>query len=561
MSMREIVKDSTSQSVVIRIIDSTTGLPETGVEYDTSGIDMWYRREGATKTSITEVALAALDSVWAAGGIEHMGDGYYRLDLPDAAVATGCNGVMVGGAVTDMIVIGCYVPLVDFDPYDSVPEVDLTHVMGTILTETAGGRLAAAIIKLFDVATPLLVASDVMRGTNGSNTTVPDAAGIAAGLHTTTDGKIDGLVVPDAAGTAAALHATTDGKIDSLVVPDAAGTAAALHATTDGKIDGLDDLNAQEVRDAMKLAPTAGAAAAGSVDIHLDTIEADTDELQTNQGNWATAAGFSTPANVTDAQTAIVAEIDANESKIDTAIADIGTVDGKADTIQAKTDTLPSDPADASVIAGRFDTVDTRLTAARAGYLDNLSGHTPQTGDTFAALPANFSDLSIAVTTGRVDVGSIEGADATDQIRDSIVDDATRIDASAINTLSGFAPDNTIADVDDLGVVASETGIEAHVTDALNTYDPPTRAELTSDKDEIIAQVDANETKIDAVDSTVDAIKAVTDFIQKWTDNKIGFSGSAMVLYDDDGVTPLRTWTLSEGTLDVSGPYDRAKAT
>lgn len=56
---------------------------------------------------------------------------------------------------------------------------DLTHVMGTILTETVSGRLAAAIIKLFDVVTPLLVASDVMRGTDSANTTVPDAAGTA----------------------------------------------------------------------------------------------------------------------------------------------------------------------------------------------------------------------------------------------------------------------------------------------------------------------------------------------------------------------------------------------
>jgi hypothetical protein len=57
--------------------------------------------------------------------------------------------------------------------------VDLTHIMGTILTEGAAGRLAAAFIKLLDVATPLLVASDVMRGTDGANTTVPDAAGTA----------------------------------------------------------------------------------------------------------------------------------------------------------------------------------------------------------------------------------------------------------------------------------------------------------------------------------------------------------------------------------------------
>lgn len=45
-------------------------------------------------------------------------------------------------------------------------DAKITYIMDTILTETAGGRLAAAFIKLFDVVTPLLVASDVMRGTN-----------------------------------------------------------------------------------------------------------------------------------------------------------------------------------------------------------------------------------------------------------------------------------------------------------------------------------------------------------------------------------------------------------
>ncbi len=45
-------------------------------------------------------------------------------------------------------------------------------------------------------------------------------------------------------------------------------------------------------------------------------------------------------------------------------------------------------------------------TDARAGYLDNLNGHTPQTGDTYAALPANFSDLAITATAGYVTVGT-----------------------------------------------------------------------------------------------------------------------------------------------------------
>ena len=100
--MRPILKGSTDQSVVIRIVDSVDGTPETGVVYNTSGIDLWYRREGAAKTSITEATLSALTDAHSDGGILHIGDGYYRLDLPDAAVASGANGVTVGGTVTGM---------------------------------------------------------------------------------------------------------------------------------------------------------------------------------------------------------------------------------------------------------------------------------------------------------------------------------------------------------------------------------------------------------------------------------------------------------------------------
>lgn len=119
---RPIKKGSTDQSTVIRIIDSTAGTPENAVEHDTSGIDLWWRREGETKTVITEVALASLDAAHSDGGIELIGDGYYRLDLPDAAVAAGSgeNSVQIGGTVTGMIVIGNEHALVDYDPYDSV---------------------------------------------------------------------------------------------------------------------------------------------------------------------------------------------------------------------------------------------------------------------------------------------------------------------------------------------------------------------------------------------------------------------------------------------------------
>jgi len=53
-----------------------------------------------------------------------------------------------------------------------VVKSNLAQILGTALTETAGW-LAAGFKKLFNVATPLLVASDVMRGTDSANTTTP----------------------------------------------------------------------------------------------------------------------------------------------------------------------------------------------------------------------------------------------------------------------------------------------------------------------------------------------------------------------------------------------------
>jgi len=136
---RPIKKGSTDQSTTIRIIDSTNFTPENSVEYDTAGIDLWFRREQETKTSITEAALASLDSAHADGGIELIGNGYYRLDLPDPAVAAGSgeNSVLIGGTITGMIVIGNEHALVDYDPYDAV-RLGLT-ALPNAAADAAGG--------------------------------------------------------------------------------------------------------------------------------------------------------------------------------------------------------------------------------------------------------------------------------------------------------------------------------------------------------------------------------------------------------------------------------------
>jgi hypothetical protein len=180
---RAVKKGTTDQSVIIRIVDSTTGLPETAVEHNTAGIDLWYRREGAAKVSITEVALAALTTAHTDGGIEHIGDGYYRLDLPDAAFATGANGLMVGGTVTGMVVIGIYIDLVDYDADDLA---DLNRA------EMDSNSTKLALIS----AIPDAVWDEVMEGTETGRQMMRLLRAMAAG-KSQDDGKefmsIDGL--------------------------------------------------------------------------------------------------------------------------------------------------------------------------------------------------------------------------------------------------------------------------------------------------------------------------------------------------------------------------------
>ncbi|MEA3478428.1 MAG: hypothetical protein U9R60_09635, partial [Bacteroidota bacterium] len=246
--MRQVKKGSTDQSVVVRVIDSTSGLPETGVAYNTAGAALWYRKEGGSKTSITLATLAATNSAHSDGGFIHVGDGYCRLDLPDAAVASGANGVIIGGTFTDMVVIGTYVPLVDFDPYDSVR-------MG--------------------------------------QTALPNAAADAAG----------GLPISDAGGLdlddipiTSEFNARTLPSADYVVTTDTiAGVTLVTTCTTNTDMRGTDLANTTtpptvgEIRTEME--------SAGNT---LDAVVTDTNDLQTNQSNWLTATGFAVPNEYTE---------------------------------------------------------------------------------------------------------------------------------------------------------------------------------------------------------------------------------------------------------------------
>ena len=113
--------------------------------------------------------------------------------------------------------------------------VDLSKILGTTLTETSGGYLAAAFKKLFNVATPLLMADAAMRGTDGAYTgTPPTTAAIATALWTDLLASADfstassiGKLLKDYVDAAISSRGTSTyngGAVASVTAPVTAGT-------------------------------------------------------------------------------------------------------------------------------------------------------------------------------------------------------------------------------------------------------------------------------------------------------------------------------------------------
>jgi len=117
---------STSQSVNVFIQDSSssTGAGLTGLVYNTSGLTAYYMLPRAAAVQITLATLAAVTSAYSSGGFKEIdatnAPGWYRLDLPDAALASGSFvDVHLKGA-TNMAPLPLEIELTGWDNQDAV---------------------------------------------------------------------------------------------------------------------------------------------------------------------------------------------------------------------------------------------------------------------------------------------------------------------------------------------------------------------------------------------------------------------------------------------------------
>jgi len=94
------------------------------------------------------------------------------------------------------------------------------------------------------------------------------------------------------------------------------------------------------------------------------------------------------------------------------------------------------DELGAANIPADIDTLLTRLSAARAGYIDNINGHTAQTGDSFARLGAPVgASVSADVAAVKGETASIKAK--TDNLKDSWNDlAAAAVNAQVVDALA-----------------------------------------------------------------------------------------------------------------------------
>lgn len=117
-----IKRNTTGVTTYIRVVDATTGDPKTDITAATAGLSLWYGWTRSSPATFPAVALAGDAVVWTSGGIRHIRDGWYRIDVPDAAFAVtdAVTGILVGLTLTGAICsqFGNH-PLVNYNPNDA----------------------------------------------------------------------------------------------------------------------------------------------------------------------------------------------------------------------------------------------------------------------------------------------------------------------------------------------------------------------------------------------------------------------------------------------------------
>lgn len=232
--MRLIAKGATSQSVYFDVLDSTstTGGRKTGLAFDTIGLTAYYIRQGAAAVSIT-LASQTASGAWTSGGFAEVSSsnapGVYRLDIPDAAIASGVDSVVVvlKGA-TGMVQVSKEIQLAPANwnlmAIDGNGRMDVAKIAGTAW---ASGAITASAFAA-DAITASAIAADAIGSSELAASAVTE---IQSGLST-----LDAAGVRTAVGLASANLDTQLGAIAGYIDTEVAAIYSRIGAPAGASI-------------------------------------------------------------------------------------------------------------------------------------------------------------------------------------------------------------------------------------------------------------------------------------------------------------------------------------
>jgi hypothetical protein len=496
--MRIIQKGATSQTIYVEVLDSssTTGARLTGLAFNTASLVASYARNGATRTAIT-LATQTAAGAWSSGGFVAVDGtnmpGVYRLDVPDAAFASGVDSVVITlRGATNMVQVSVEVQLTAVNFQDSVrggmtalPNAAAEAAGGLYtrgsgagqINQNASGQVDTRTVAMAaDVVTASAIATDAIGSAELAATAVTEiAAGVwdeARASHTTAGSFGQGVasVQGNVTGSAASVTGNVGGNVTGSVGSVAAGgiTASSIAADAIGASELATDA-VTEIAGAVWDVTMASHLTAGTTGASLNGAGSAGDPWTTTlPGAYGAGTAGNIVGNLDDAVAAVQADTDNIQTRLPAALVS-GRMDSSVGAMAAGVVTaaaVATNAIDADALAADAVTeiaagvsvgaAPTSAQNAAAVWDLAISGHT--TSGTFgnkvnglsgggSGGPVGSGSSAYTVTVTRPDgVTPIEGAAvwvSTDQAGTNVVAGTLYTDTlGRINSGTGFLLDS-----------------------------------------------------------------------------------------------------------------------
>lgn len=240
---------ATSQTVNIFIQDSssTTGQGLAGLVFNSSGLTAYYALPRAASNAITLATLAAVTSSYSSGGFKEIDPtnmkGWYRFDIPDAALASGrFTSIHLFGA-TNMAPLPIEIELTGWNNQDAVrggmtalPNANAEAAGGLYTKGTGAGQINQSANGQIDVNVQRLnnVAQSLLDLVDFSDTGYDPATHKVQGVVTTDTATVTGSVTGNVGGNVAGSVGSVTGNVGGNVV----GTVASVVGNVGGNVVG-----------------------------------------------------------------------------------------------------------------------------------------------------------------------------------------------------------------------------------------------------------------------------------------------------------------------------------